>query len=533
MTAEKRYSLSDKTISLLKSLDNEIVVKIYLDGDDLPVGFKRMRRALNDILEVFDSYANKGIDFWYINPSLITDEKAKKGLYFDLYKKGLMPIVSDEVSEEGKSSQKMVFPGIIIMYNDSSIGVDLLVRNEKYKIDSEENINSSIQSLEYQITNAIRKLKQTSKPEVAFIEGHGELDEYQSMYFSSILSEYYMVKRGSINETPGILDSFKAIIIAKPIGKFSENDKLVIDQYIMKGGKVLWLLEGARIDKDSLLMNSNNAAMPMDNNLGDLLFKYGIRVNPGILQDARCSAIGTVKKNMNSKPVIELKAFPYYPYFISENTHEINKYVNPIKFEFASTIDTVGSSQKVKKTVLLKSSEYAKFDYAPIQVSLDNLTQEVDVRNMKEKNLPVAVLLEGVFNSNYKDRMFESFKIPNNQIINESKPTKMVVVSDGDFAKSDIDYYGKPIPMGYDKDLKFLYKGNSEFLLNAVNYLCDDEGFMSVRLREIKMRQLNKDKVRSEKLYWETINTAVPVIIIVLFAVLAWYIRKRKYTRNW
>ena len=534
MTSEGRYSLSDKTRNLLKSLDDQLVVKIYLDGDDLPVGFKRMRTALDDMMEVFNSYAHKEINYWHINPSLIGDEKARFGLYKELYDKGLMPIESQEVSDEGKTSQKLVFPSVVIVYKNKSIGVNLLKSDPKFQIDGDENINNSIQSMEYEITNAIRKIMQPKKPEIAFIEGHGELSEYQTMYFASILTEYYQVKRGAINGSPGILDSFAAVVVAKPIEKFTENDKLVLDQYIMKGGKVLWLLEGAKIEMDSLRMNSVNVAMPMENNLEDLLFKYGVRLNPGLLQDAQCSMIGLIRKNSTgNKPQIDLFPWPYYPVLLSSDTHEINKYLNLVRFEFCSTIDIVGSSQKVKKTVLLKSSVHSRFDYAPIQVSIENLQQKVDKNNFKESDKTVAVLLEGVFESNFKSRMFENLIIPDNQIIKESKPTKMIVVSDGDFATSEIDMYGKPIPMGYDKDLKYIYKGNAEFLLNSVNYLCDDEGFMNIRLREIKLRLLNKDKVAKEKIFWQSLNTIVPIIIMAIFAVLFWIIRRRIYARNW
>jgi ABC-2 type transport system permease protein len=243
LTAEGRYTLSDQTKKLLSNLDEQLYVKVYLEGDDLPVGFKRMRRALNDLLEEFDYYGKSEVSFRFINPTDIEDKKAKFGLWKELGEKGLKPIESQDVSEEGNTSQKLVFPGVVVVYKGNDMGLNLLNTDPQYLPDSEENINNSIQSMEYELTNAIRKLSQEKKPEIAFIEGQGELNEMEVMDITTLLSEYYDVKRGAISETPGILDQFEAVIIAKPIYKFSENDKLVLDQYIMNGGKVLCLME--------------------------------------------------------------------------------------------------------------------------------------------------------------------------------------------------------------------------------------------------------------------------------------------------
>jgi ABC-2 type transport system permease protein len=533
LTAEGRYTLSDKTRSLLKETDDHIFIKIYLDGDDLPVGFKRMRRALGDMLEVFNYYAAGEMSYKYINPGQLPDQKARFGLYKELYDKGIVPIESQEVTEEGKTSQKMVFPAVVVVYKGKDIGVNLLKNDPRFQVDSDENINNSIQSLEYELTNAIRKLSQPKKPEIAFIEGHGELDEYQAMDISTSLSEYYEVKRGEINQTPGILDPFAAIIIAKPSKIYTETDKLIIDQYIMKGGKVLWLLEGASITMDSLRKLPTTVAMPMENNLSDLLFRYGVRLNPGLMQDMQCSPIGLARQGMDNRPRIDLFPWPFNPVILSSNTHEINKYLNLIRLEFAASLDTVASSPGVKKTILLHSSNKARFDYAPLQVSIENVQAMNQQSKYTAKALPVAVLMEGAFESNFKNRMLDNLVIPANQLIHQSKPTKMIVVADGDIAVNAVSAKGEIYPIGFDVNEKRAYQGNKEFLINALNYLTDDEGLMSVRLREIKMRLLNKDKLLKEKTFWKTLNTLLPVILIVLVALMAYYIRRRKYGSNW
>ncbi len=533
MTSEGRYTLSDKTHSLLNEIDDQIYIKVYLDGNDLPVGFKRMRRALTDMLDEFDYHCNKDISYLFINPAEIKDKKARFGLYKELYEKGLVPIESEEISEEGKTSQKMVFPGLVMVYKGKDLGINLLKNDARYKADSEENINNSIQSMEYELTNAIRKLNRAKKQEIAFIEGHAELDEYQVMDFSSALSEYYEVKRGAINGIPGVLDSFAAIIIAKPMEKFSEEDKLVIDQYLMRGGKILWLLEGAKIDLDSLRMIPTTVAMPFELNLEDLLFRYGARLNPGLLQDVRCAPVGLARQGADNKPKIDLFPWPYYPVILSQNTHAINKYLNLIRLEFASGIDTVASSPKTKKYILLESSDKSRFDYAPAQVSIDNIQKHLDESSFKSGKIPVAVLIEGEFESNYKNRLLENLIISDNKLIKESKATKMIVVADGDIAANAVSAKGEVYPLGFDINSQRTFMGNKEFLLNAINYLCDDDGLMSVRLREIKMRLLDKDKVVKEKSLWKIINVILPILIVVIIAIAAWIVRKNRYAKNW
>lgn len=533
LTSEGRYTLSDQTKKLLSGLDDQVYVKIYLDGDDLPVGFKRMRRALNDLLDEFNYHSKKEIGYRFINPSENPDKKVRFGLYKELYDKGLMPIESNEVSDEGKTSQKMVFPGVIVVYKGKDIGVSLLKNDPRYRPDSEDNINNSIQSMEYELTNAIRKLSQPKKQTIAFLEGQGELDEYQVMDITTVLSEYYEVKRGTMNGMPGILDEFAAVIIAKPEKKFTENDKLVIDQYIMRGGKVLWLLDGAQINLDSLRMLPVSVAMPLDLGLEDQLFRYGVRLNPGLLQDIQCAPIGLTRQGTNGQPRIDLFPWPYYPLILSDNTHEINKYLSLLRMEFPTTLDTVSSSPLVKKTILLHSSDKSKFDYAPVQVTLEDISRPLDESKFVSKKLPVAVLLEGKFESNFKNRLLQNLNIEKENIIAESKPTKMIVVADGNIPDNVISSKGEVYPLGFDINSRRTYSGNKEFMLNAINYLCDDEGLMSIRLREIKMRLLNKTKVLKEKTFWQTINTVLPVVLVLLFGFVAHYLRKRKYSNSW
>jgi gliding-associated putative ABC transporter substrate-binding component GldG len=532
MTSEGRYTITEQSRDLLEELDDELYVKIYLDGDDLPIGFKRMRRELSDLLEEFKIYAENDVNYHFINPSENPDKKIRFALYKQLFEKGLVPIESQETTEEGKTMQKMVFPGVVVVYKGKEMGVNLLKSNPRYKPDSEENINNSVQSMEYELTNAIRKLTKGKKPEIAFLEGHGELSEYQVLDITNTLSEYYEVKRGVIGGTYGILDNFKAVIIAAPTQKFSEQDKFVIDQYIMNGGKVMWLLNGATVNMDSLKYSPITLAMPLNLGLEDQLFRYGVRINPGLLQDAQCAKIGMARRGPDGQSKISLYPWTYYPVVLSNNTNEINKYLDVVRLEYPSSLDTVSSSMEVKKTILLHSSAKAKFDYAPVEINLMDARIGPEEKLFNQSKVPVAVLLEGKFDSNFKNRFLDAKITQGHEVLEKSKETKMIVVASSSVIRNELSTKGEMYPLGYDINTRKTFKGNKQLIMNSVNYLCDDEGLMSIRLREIKLRLLNKDKVVSEKTLWQITNTIIPVLFVLLFGLIASYFRKRKYTKD-
>lgn len=532
MTSEGRYTITEQSRDLLEGLDDELYVKIYLDGDDLPIGFKRMRRELSDLLEEFKIYAENDVNYHFINPSENPDKKIRFALYKQLFEKGLVPIESQETTEEGKTMQKMVFPGVVVVYKGKEMGVNLLKSNPRYKPDSEENINNSVQSMEYELTNAIRKLTKGKKPEIAFLEGHGELSEYQVLDITNTLSEYYEVKRGVIGGTYGILDNFKAVIIAAPTQKFSEQDKFVIDQYIMNGGKVMWLLNGATVNMDSLKYSPITLAMPLNLGLEDQLFRYGVRINPGLLQDAQCAKIGMARRGPDGQSKISLYPWTYYPVVLSNNTNEINKYLDVVRLEYPSSLDTVSSSMEVKKTILLHSSAKAKFDYAPVEINLMDARIGPEEKLFNQSKVPVAVLLEGKFDSNFKNRFLDAKITQGHEVLEKSKETKMIVVASSSVIRNELSTKGEMYPLGYDINTRKTFKGNKQLIMNSVNYLCDDEGLMSIRLREIKLRLLNKDKVVSEKTLWQITNTIIPVLFVLLFGLIASYFRKRKYTKD-
>jgi len=526
LTSEKRYTLSPTTQKFLSNLDDNIYIKVYLHGDDLPVRFKRMQKSIKELLDEFKVYAGNKLEYEFINPTANADKKVRFEIYKQLYHKGISPIEAEEINDEGKTSQKMVFPSSLLIYKGKELGINLLKSDARFQPDGEVNVNNSINALEYEFTNGMRKLSIKKKRQIAFIEGHGELSELELVDISRIWAEYYDVRRGAIGGKTGVLDNFEAIVIAKPTRAFSENDKYVIDQYIMQGGKVIWLLDGAQVNIDSLERNGQVIAMPLSLNLEDQLFKYGVRINSNLIQDWNCAPIGLAKGGDSGRPQINLYPWYYYPLIGLHSKHVISKYLDLVKVQYASSLDTVGLSSEIKKTLLLKSSESSLLTSVPNLINLNSIQKKKKRSDFTQKHKALAVLLEGKFESVFKNRTAQNQK----NFKAKSEKTKMLVISGADLIRNEIAADGKPYPLGFERFSRRLYAGNSEFLLNAINYLCDDEGFMDVRSRELKIRLLNKKKVTAEKTFWQWLNVLLPAGSIGLLGLLVFYVRKKKYS---
>ena len=527
LTSEKRYSLSPATIKMLKSLDDIVYFKIYLDGE-FPAGFKRLRNETKEMLNQFRAYS-KNIEYEFINPSASPDKKTRTAIYRQLFNKGLDP-TNLEQNENGGHSEQIIFPGGIVTYKEREVPVQLLL--SQMGVPSEQVLNNSIQSLEYSFASAIRKLSTTVKPKVGFIEGHGELEKIYVADISNALSEYYDVERVKINHKFKSLEFFKAIIIAKPDSAFDDKDKFIIDQFIMKGGKVLWLIDPVFASMDSLRNTNTTVGIINPINLEDMLFKYGVRLNTNLIQDLQAVPIPVVTGHVGNRPQQSLLPWFYFPLLMPQSNNPIVNNLNAIKTEFISSIDTVGA-KGIKKTILLTSSKYSKFINTPALINLELLKKKPDPMEYNKPYQPVAVLLEGKFHSLFKNRLTpEIFQNPLIDFKEISPNTKMIIIADGDIIKNQVYFNnGKefPYPLGYDKYTKQSF-GNKDLILNAVNYLCDDDGLISVRARELKLRLLDKTKIEDESLYWQIINVIMPVVLIILFGIFQTYFRKRKYT---
>lgn len=525
LTSEKRYTLSDATRKLLEEVDDVVYFKVYLEGD-FPAGFKRLASETKEMLDEFRAYSNGNIEYEFINPSASTDQKQRKEIYKQLYEHGLEP-TNLEVKGEAGNSQQIIFPGALITHRGREVPLQLL--KTQMGVSSSEQLNNSVQALEYEISNSIRKLRTAIKPVVAFVEGHYELDSLQTADITRALEEYYEVRRVPLNEQLKALDDAKAVIIAKPDSAFSERDKFIIDQFIMKGGRALWLIDPVNTPLDSLRLKGYTMGLQGDLNLDDQLFKYGVRLNNNLLLDVQCAFIPVNQAFEGQQPRFEMSPWLFFPLFTPGPNHPITRNLELIKSEFVSTIDTVGS-RGIKKTILLNSSKYSKPFNTPVRVALGMTRMQIDERRFDKPFQPVAVLLEGAFESNFKNRLTPAIAESKEIGFKENGvPTKMIIVADGDIIRNDLqDQTGQPYPLGYDKYTRQVY-GNKTFILNCMNYLLDESGLISVRSREIKLRLLDKKKVNNERSKWMLMNTALPVGLVLVFGLGQFYYRKRKY----
>ncbi|MFL5762685.1 MAG: gliding motility-associated ABC transporter substrate-binding protein GldG [Bacteroidia bacterium] len=527
LTQEKRYTLSDQTKKLLAGLQDVIYVKVYLEGD-FPAGFKRLRNETKEMLDEFRAYSDNNIEYEFINPTEGVEKKQQNEVFKQLVDKGLEP-TNLEVKEESGTTQQIIFPGALVTFNGHELPWQLL--KTQMGSSPEAQLNNSIQSLEYEFASCIRNLTVDKRPVVGFLDGQGELDTLSVQNIADELNAFYAVKRVKIDSQLTALKGIDALIIAQPDSAFRDKDLFVLDQFVMKGGKILWCLDALYTSADSLRKNGGTLAVPYELRLQDMLFRYGVRVNADMIADMQSSAIPVNVAMHGQQPNIQMKPWIFSPLIMPAGDNPIVKNLDVIKLSFASSIDTI-AAKGIKKTILLQSSRYSKTQTAPVRVDLRMVNMPLDENRFNMPYRNVAVLLEGAFQSVYKNRPLDP-KIAHDSAIGfreDGVKTKMIVISDGDVIRNDIDYRsGKALPLGYDKYTNQTF-GNKNLILNCVNYLCDDSGLISVRARELTLRLLDKKKLKNERFKWQLINTFVPLIALVLFGLLYSVRRKRKYS---
>jgi len=536
LTSDKRFTLSKHTKAMLKESDDIIYFKVYLKGD-LPAGFVRLQNSVREILDEFRAYGKDNIQYEFIDPAISTDKKTRNEVFRQLYEKGLEPTNLQVKEKDGATSQKIIFPGIIVSYRGTEVAVNILKNYAGYS--PEGNLNSSIQSLEYELSFAMQKLMTKNPPKIGFLEGHGELNPLAVDDLARTLANYYVLQRVSINEYLYSLrdtlgkNNFDLIVIAKPELPFSEKDKFIIDQYLMNGGHILWLLDPVKVSLDSLSRSRSTLAMENALNLNDQLFKYGIRLNLNLVQDMQCATI-PVNTAMVGQPAKFAPApWIYFPLLVPSDKNPITKNLDIIKSQFASVIDTVGDSESIQKTILLTTSKYSRWVNAPALIDLSVINEKIDPSRFTKSFLPVGVLLEGTFKSAFTNRV--SPLISNNQqigFLKESKPAKMIVYSDGDLIQNSTQLNeGKieALPLGYDRYTKQTF-GNKELMLNSINYLCNMQGLMETRLKEFKIRMLDKPKILNQRVVWQLLNIVLPILIVIAIGMTYHLIRKKKFS---
>lgn len=523
-TSEKRFTLSDITKKQLQSLDDNIVVTVYLEGD-FPSAFKRLRNSTRDLLADYKSYSNGRLQFDFVNP-LKGNEQEQQQAYQDLVSKGLEPTNLSVKTEEGLT-QKVVFPAALITYQGNQIPLSLFQNREG--LAPEEVLNNSIQNLEYAFTSAIKKATTGGKPRIGFTEGHNELSDLQLADAIATLQSGYEVGRINLNTvTFDGLDKLNVLIVAKPDKEFTEAEKYKIDYLLMNGGSLFFAIDNVSAELDSLQGAGTQLVFPKKLNLDDMLFKYGVRINYDLIADMSCSQIPLNVGNMGGQPQLQMVPWLFYPLFFPASQHPLIKNLDAIRSEFASTIDTI-AIKGVNKTVLLSSTPFSQTLKAPNTISLDMVNEVPDPKTFRSQPKPAGVLLEGVFPSNFLNRPVPAGIAAAKPIPDKGKKAKMIVVADGDILKNQISARdGSHFPLGYDRYSQKQY-GNKNFLLNVADYLTDDSGIIELRNKEIKIRLLDKAKIKSDKLFWQFINIALPLLLIIAFAIGGQIYRKHKY----
>lgn len=522
LTKDKRYTLSQSALNTVNGVDSPVIVDVFLEGE-FPSEFRRLRNETQQLLEEFVLY-NSNITFNFINP--LEDEATRDSNIQQLVQRGMQPLQLS-VNESGKSSQELIFPWALASYNDQTVLIPLI--KNKIGSNQQELVTNSIQNLEYAFADGFKKLVSQKEKKIAILKGNGELSDIYIADFLKTIKEHYFLAPftlDSVASNPlGTLKNIKEydlIIVAKPTLAFSEEEKQVLDQYTMNGGKSLWLTESIVMDKDSLYNDSGKAvAIMRDLNMNDFFFKYGVRVNPVIVNDLYSAPI-TLAIGEGSDAQFQPLQWPYSPLAAGNPDHSITSNLNLVKFDFASQIDTLKNS--VKKTILLQTSSLTKLDGVPKEISLDIVTQEPDPSTFTKGPQNLALLLEGEFTSVYNNRIK-----PFNQsdIKDKSTPTKMIIIADGDVIKNDV-VKSKPQELGFDRWTGRSF-GNKEFLLNAVNYLLNDDGLINIRSKEIQIAFLDTQKVEDEKSKWQFINIALPLLLLGVFGFAFNYFRKKKY----
>lgn len=544
LTNDKRHSLSPATIDMLKKLEDKVYIKVYLKGEDFPADYKLFAKKVQEFLQELRSYSNQ-IHIEFIDPVAGKNREETSAIYGELAKSGLRPIPISKESSAGFSTQ-YVIPGALIRYKEKEYPANLVVSDPS---GSEYWMTYSTQELEYNVVTAIRSLMRKSRPKVAFIEGHGELDFINTSWVTYQLQNFYKTERisidGKINSLRDISvidtvnydikikgNKYDVLVIAQPTEPFSDYDKFIIDQHIMRGGKALWLIDATTASLDSLETHQEFFATARNLRLNDIFFRYGVRMNANLLQDISCQSLKMVTGMVGDKPQYSLMAFPYALRVVNFSTHPIVRNMKKIKSEFAGSIDFVGNPE-LEKTILMTSSDQTKMVPVPSIVTLNVARTKPNIQEFAFRKLNLAVLVEGEFQSAFSG-IVPAYLDTLKEIgfIEKSPETRQIFISDGDMIRNTIDYQrNTPLPAGYDMHTGAMYD-NSEFIVNCVNYLCADDDLLKIRAKNFKIGPLDKIKVMEKSRSMAVINIGVPLLIIIVMAIVMLIARRYRFKKQ-
>ena len=512
MTNDRRYSIAPTTRALIQSLDAPLQVTILLDGE-LNAGFQRLQRATIEMVEELEA-----IGYWQLGIEYrVSAEEVPKGL---------SPTIIHERTHKGQTAQTTVYPYALITYKGKTAVVELLRNNRG--LSGEENLNHSIENLEFAFVEAIHSLARESVEKIAFLEGHGELSEAEVFDLSQALSHYYQIDRGTLGNETGVLDDYRAVIIADPQLPFSEKDKYILDQYLMQGGRILWVVNGVRFSEQTLSENGMTPVIPLELNISDMLFRYGVRINPALVQDLQCLPMPVDVSDNPQQPNWQPMPWTYAPLLLTSQASPITRNIMQVSATMASCIDFVGGEDGLQKTTLLATSSNSKLTGTPatVDLSLFNGTES----EFQYAFVPVAASIEGVFPSLYAHLLPPEDLQLHAPLRKTSEPTKQIVVAAGSTIRNEWQQ-GQPLPLGYDRYTQTQF-GNRDFMVNAVLYLTDDTGWMALRQKQITLRLLNDQRAREERITAQVVSIIMPLTILAIIGIAVIGIRKKRYTKQ-
>lgn len=521
MTDDKHYSLSEASIELLRKTEASIDITLFLQGD-LNAGFERLQRATKETIEEMSVHSDIQFSIEDLQSSYSKEEAERMGM---------RPIVIHEREQDGKTAQTTIYPYALIQYKGKKAVVALLKNTRG--LSGEENLNASIEQMEFAFMEALSLLLQTETPRIAIIEGHGEPDETHTYDLMTALSRYFQVDRGQISGIDSIvdahiLDDYRAILILAPQTPFSDQERFIIDQYLMRGGSILWAIDGIRLSEEVLQQEGFTPIIPLDLGLSEMFFRYGIRINPALVQDIQCLPIPVNVSSDPEQPNLQPMPWTYAPLLLTSQGSPITRNMGQVMSTFVSPIEAVGGEDGIEKRVLLATSTASCLTATPGKVDLNDMNPNIE--QFKYQYIPIAVSLEGIFPSAYAHRMMPDGIASDEKIRKQSTPTRQIVIASGSIVINETQK-GQILPMGYDRYSGMQFS-NRDMIVNCLLWLTDSEGLINLREKDITLRLLNDKRAHDERLTVQLISTISPIAILALVGGVVIIIRKRKYQKR-
>ncbi len=523
LTEEKRYTVSNATKALLQNLDEEVYFEVYLAGE-LPSNFERFQKSIGEMLDQFKDASGNLVSYKFIDPSQANNSQARNQFYQSLIEKGIQPTNLNYKNADGDKMEKLIFPGAIVSKGMGEVPANLLKGSSA--ADPEVMLNQAVEGLEYELASAVASLSTNSLNKIGYITGHGSPDSLEIAGFkSAVLSSYNLYNVSLKDKTE--LTGHDAIVIAKPSKSFSEDEKYLLDQYLMKGGNLLFFIDALSIPSLDSVFGEGTVAIPRELNLTDMLFKYGARINQNYILDVNSGQFPVVTGNIGNQPQIQMIPWPFNPVITNFSNHPSVRNLDAILGQFISEVDTV-KAEGIKKTPLLTTSQYTKVLGPPVRVAFNDLRDELRPERFTSGPKTIGYLLEGKFSSLYANRLIPR-GFDKGTFLPKGNDGKVIIVGDGDIVRNEVDpESGSPLELGVEPFSGTTY-ANKDFVLNLLEYVVDDSGLMEARSREVKIRPLDRVKVKQERNKWQIINVVLPVVLILLLGLLKWYLRNRKF----